>query len=126
MQLDKRATAYNYGILAEQYAAHHLEQLGYQILKRRYKCRYGELDLICQHQNTLLFVEVKARQDASHLPIILPKQVSRNCSAAGIFLSTHPQYQHYQLRFDYIVIHRNKVAYHLENAWEYVDSSMSW
>ena len=36
---------------------------GYLPLKNRYKCKYGEIDLILKRGNKLAFVEVKARSD---------------------------------------------------------------
>ena len=34
---------------------------GYHILHRRYRTRYGELDIVAQHGGVLVFVEVRAR-----------------------------------------------------------------
>ncbi len=48
------------GRLAEARAAEHLHSLGYEILARNARTRYGELDLICLDDRTLVFVEVKA------------------------------------------------------------------
>jgi putative endonuclease len=50
------------GIRGEQLAAAHLERLGYRILARNHRTRWGELDLIAQHRELLAFVEVKTRR----------------------------------------------------------------
>ena len=52
------------GARGEQLAAAHLERLGYRILARNHRTRWGELDLIAQHRETLAFVEVKTRRAA--------------------------------------------------------------
>lgn len=44
-------------------AAEILEQSGYQILERNYRCRAGEIDLIARHRGYLVFIEVKYRKD---------------------------------------------------------------
>lgn len=49
------------GARGEQVAAEYLQRLGYRILQTNYRTRYGEIDLVCQHDGDLVFVEVKAR-----------------------------------------------------------------
>lgn len=49
------------GQLVENLAAGALEQKGYQILKRNFSNRFGEIDIIAQDKNTLVFAEVKAK-----------------------------------------------------------------
>lgn len=50
------------GKLGEELAADALRGLGYAILARRYRTRYGEIDIVAQDEDTLVFVEVKARK----------------------------------------------------------------
>ncbi len=40
----------------------HLQQLGYTILQRNYRCQYGEVDIIAQDEGRVAFVEVRARR----------------------------------------------------------------
>lgn len=56
-----RLNNYEQGKRQEQFAAEYLEQKGYQILARNYRCYCGEIDLIAKHQSYLVFVEVKYR-----------------------------------------------------------------
>ncbi|MDR1190945.1 MAG: YraN family protein [Verrucomicrobiales bacterium] len=49
------------GKLGERAAERHLRQAGYKVLVKNYRGRWGELDLVCRHEGTLVFVEVKAR-----------------------------------------------------------------
>lgn len=48
------------GRTGEEIAAAYLARKGYQILSRNYRCRYGEIDIVARHGQTLVFVEVKA------------------------------------------------------------------
>ncbi len=54
--------SYQIGLEMENLAARYLEYKGYRVLERRYKSRLGEIDLIAQKQNMLIFAEVKYRQ----------------------------------------------------------------
>ena len=49
------------GALAEEQAARFLAGRGLKILARNYRCRGGEIDLICRDGKTLVFVEVRLR-----------------------------------------------------------------
>jgi putative endonuclease len=49
------------GKLGEDLAATHLRKHGYRIIERNFKARYGEIDIICTKDDTLIFVEVKTR-----------------------------------------------------------------
>ena len=52
------------GELGENLAVEALERKGYSIIARRYRTRYGEIDIVAEDGDTLVFVEVKARTDA--------------------------------------------------------------
>ena len=49
----------NAGAAAETLAAEFLEARGLAVVKRNYRCRGGEIDLIARHATTLVFVEVR-------------------------------------------------------------------
>jgi putative endonuclease len=50
------------GRAGEQLAAEHLERLGYRILERNFRTRWGELDIVAFDGRTLAFCEVKSRR----------------------------------------------------------------
>jgi len=50
------------GHVGERLAAEHLERLGFDVLDRNYRTRYGELDLVAFDGDTLVFCEVKTRR----------------------------------------------------------------
>jgi putative endonuclease len=49
------------GLVGEEIAARELASRGYAILERRYRTQYGEIDIVAEDGETLVFVEVKAR-----------------------------------------------------------------
>jgi putative endonuclease len=50
------------GRTGEQLAAEHLERLGYTIVARNHRTRFGEIDVIATDGAVLVFVEVKTRR----------------------------------------------------------------
>jgi putative endonuclease len=56
----------NPGSQGESAACRLLEQRGYRVLARNFRCRGGEIDIVAQDGEALVFVEVKQRSGASH------------------------------------------------------------
>jgi putative endonuclease len=54
-------TGANLGQQGEEAAVHYLQERGYKILERNFRCRAGEVDIIAEEKGDLVFVEVKAR-----------------------------------------------------------------
>jgi putative endonuclease len=53
------------GRTGERLAAEALMSKGYHILERNFRCRQGEIDLVAEDEQDLIFVEVKARRGVS-------------------------------------------------------------
>lgn len=49
------------GKTGEELACRRLRRLGYEILARRYRTRFGEIDIVANDRGTIVFVEVKSR-----------------------------------------------------------------
>lgn len=45
----------------EALAAAYLEKQGYSIIEMNWRCKFGEIDIVAQQADTLVFVEVKTR-----------------------------------------------------------------
>jgi putative endonuclease len=50
------------GKLGEDLACRELTRRGYAVLARRYRTRFGEIDIVCEQDGVVVFVEVKARR----------------------------------------------------------------
>lgn len=61
-QTSEKAARQGLGRTGERLAAERLERCGYHILERNFRCPYGEIDLIAEQQQDLVFVEVKTRR----------------------------------------------------------------
>ena len=51
------------GKIGEAMAVEYLQKRGYRILHRNYRIGHLEIDIICENETHLLFVEVKSRTD---------------------------------------------------------------
>jgi putative endonuclease len=56
------------GQRGEDLAAEHFRRLGFEVLARNHRTRFGELDLVAYDGDTLVFVEVKTRRAGSREP----------------------------------------------------------
>ena len=52
-----------HGKMGERYVCEHLENKGYKIICTNYHSRYGEIDIICENDKYIVFVEVKTRKN---------------------------------------------------------------
>jgi len=95
------------GRAAEDAALRFLEDRGLVLLRRNYRCRMGELDLVMRDGGSLVFVEVRARRQAGFggaaASVGRAKQ-RRLVAAARHFLMTHPRASELPARFDVVAI----------------------
>jgi putative endonuclease len=61
MALDRRGA---FGKRGEDLACEELRQRGYAILERRFRTRFGEIDIVARDGQIIAFVEVKARSNS--------------------------------------------------------------
>lgn len=61
----EQAARQGLGRTGERLAADALMSKGYHILERNFRCRHGEIDLVAEDEQDLIFVEVKARRGTS-------------------------------------------------------------
>ena len=53
------------GLEGEKRVANYLRNKGFSVIKQNYVCKYGEIDIIAQNNEYILFVEVKTRKQNS-------------------------------------------------------------
>jgi putative endonuclease len=63
-----RDPRHSLGRRGERLAAEHFERLGYRVVARNYRTRFGELDLVVTDDEVLVFCEVKTRRTGSGDP----------------------------------------------------------
>jgi len=110
------------GKAAEFAALNFLRLKGYSLVCQNYitgrGTGAGEIDIIVKKKNLLVFVEVKKRRDLSSAAYaILPKQQERIRRAAEVFLSYHPEYQNFDIRFDAVLVQFPFKIQQIQNAF---------
>ncbi len=77
------------GRLAEDVAARHLENKGFQILERNFSNKFGEIDVIARDNGIVVFVEVKAKiGEEFGMPeeMVGPRKLARIRNMATMYL----------------------------------------
>ncbi len=54
------------GDRAEKLAQNFLRKKGLKLHQKNYHCRYGEIDIVMQHQDYLVFIEVRHRKSSNY------------------------------------------------------------
>ena len=114
--------AFTDGHLAESAAALFLRLKGYGILEKNFKpprgTGAGEIDLIAKKGKTVVFVEVKRRQTTDAAAESVSETVKqRRIRGAEYFLSLHPEFEGFDMRFDVILMAPKKFPTHIQNAF---------
>ena len=91
----------------EALAADFLLLQGLSVLKRNFRCKLGEIDLICREGETLVFVEVRSRSHPLYggpLASLDRRKQTRIIRAAYCFLADYAWARGLTCRFDFIAI----------------------
>ena len=112
------------GALGEKIVYNAYKDKCYKILGVNYHSRFGEIDIIAQRGNILVFCEVKTRQGktlyTAKEAVTYSKQ-QKIKSSALIYLQENPKMQNYIVRFDVAEVYNpenNPTVNIIENAFE--------
>ena len=111
------------GKWGEKVASEYLAKTGYQVLDRNVRTEYGEIDLIVEQGNILVFVEVKTRQSSAYgypEESITRSKIDHMIASAEAHLQTIPDYEG-DWRIDVVAVEINEpdnqlVITHFPNA----------
>ncbi len=94
------------GAYYESKASHYLSQQGLSIIDRNFSCRGGELDIIAQENERLVFVEVRYRKNKHYggaaASVDKKKQAKLQKAAIAYMKSKKLNSEHTYYRFDII------------------------
>lgn len=110
------------GEQAEKLAERFLLAQGLQLKARNFRCKAGEIDLIMQHGDTLVFVEVRYRSNprfGSAADSVDRRKRTKLIRAAGVFLAPRSELAKMICRFDVIAVGNttNAIEWH-RNAFD--------
>jgi putative endonuclease len=103
----------NAGLEAEKLAGTFLINNGLKLLNQNYHCRFGEIDLIMQDADTIVFVEVRLRtnhQFGGAGMSITPQKQAKLIKTAQYYLQSH---RDSACRFDAILMNKVDIK-HIE------------
>ena len=106
------------GIKGEILAKNFLKQNRYKILESNYTTPVGEIDLIVQKKNLIVFVEVKERTSINFgfpREAVTPHKQNKIKQVATIYLKYNNLMQN-EIRFDVVEILNDKIE-HIQNAF---------
>ena len=106
------STRLQIGQRAEQCASRFLTKQGLKLITANYRSRYGEIDLIMQDKDSLVFVEVRARKNlrfGSGAETIDYRKQQKIIKTAECFLQKNRRYTKSPCRIDVISIHNDIV-----------------
>ena len=96
-----------FGRMAEDLALRYLQKHNMTLLERNFRSRFGEIDLIMQENNTIIFVEVRARKNTAFLhPAETVDYSKRNKirKTSQVFMQKTSAGNRYDWRFDVITL----------------------
>ena len=115
-----RAKTVTAGANAESHAELFLTQQGLVKRDKNYRCKLGEIDLIMQHKDTLVFIEVRLRshrQFASAAESVNASKQRKIIKAASYYLQQHQLTDRVNCRFDVIAFSDNQQPEWIQDAF---------
>jgi len=95
------------GRIAECIALGYLENKNLSLLGQNYRCPYGEIDLIMQDKDTIVFIEVRSRKNKTFLdPVetIDRKKMNKIIKTAENYIQRNQNKARSQFRFDVVTL----------------------
>jgi len=96
------------GLSYEQAAYKWLSNQGLRLITNNYHCRGGEIDLIMEDSDTLVFFEIRYRRQPNHgnaIETVDWRKQQKICLTAEHYLSSHPAYQNKPTRIDVVGVY---------------------
>lgn len=118
-------TTKDIGTEGENIAAKYLRKKGYKILAKNVRSAHGEIDIIAENKEFLIFVEVKTRQDNPEhfanygLPCeaVNKSKQQHILYTANIYLQIHPSEKAIRLDVMEVYLGRRVRVNHIEDAF---------
>jgi putative endonuclease len=96
------------GKLGEDLACRELVRRGYAVLARRHRTRYGEIDIVARDDETIVFIEVKARRTKRYGTAVeaVTSRKQRRVAAMALDYLARAHRLEARCRFDVVAIDR--------------------
>ncbi|UPK46205.1 YraN family protein [Paenibacillus pabuli] len=101
------------GRLGEEAACEWLREHNYRILKRNWRCRSGEIDIVASHEGMIIFIEVRSRSGTAQYGTpqesVDIRKMQQVRATASVYLQMTGETNH-QIRFDVIAVMLDKAG----------------
>ncbi len=105
--------------MGEECAAEYLEKQGMHIIEYNFRSRQGEIDIIGYHNNYLVFVEVKSRNNSTRgrpeWAVGITKQ-KKICKVADYYRFINQLSSSTPVRYDVVAIYKEEIQWY-QNAF---------
>ena len=94
------------GKRGEDLAAAYLSEEGYRILDRNYRCIFGEIDIVAEEGETLVFAEVKSRRSFAYgaPQLAVGREKQKKMSKVALHYLAEKHQRHRTARFDVVAV----------------------
>lgn len=102
------------GLAAETFVSGWLQQRGLHLIERNYHCHYGEIDIVAQEKDVLVFVEVRYRSSAGFgtaLDSVTYTKQQRLIQTALHYLQARQVSASVLCRFDVVGVYQDQYAH---------------
>lgn len=111
------------GKIGEEIAEKYLKGNGYKIIEKNFRTRFGEIDIICEKNLNLIFIEVRTKRESS---FILPeesltkKKIEKLKKVALEFISSQCK-KYKEIKFEFIGIEfYSKESYKINHIKDFI------
>lgn len=103
------------GEIGEALVRNFLQNKNHHILETRFKMKNGEIDIISQFNNNIVFTEVKYRENFDDFEgIINHKKISKIFEVARHYIEQN-KLEHLSVQFDMVFLDKKREIHHIEN-----------
>lgn len=110
------------GLTGEEKACNYLLSQNYKILERNFRIRTGEIDIIAEKDDFIVFCEVKTLPNGTLETLaheLNSKKQKKIIKTSKIYLENHREYNNKYIRFDVLAVDIPVLdpVYHIQNAF---------
>lgn len=108
-------SSFKNGLKGEELASRFFQNKGYSIVAHRYRCSFGEIDLIVQKDNNYKAIEVKFRKKFYQLHDAISNKQLLRIQESFLFFLQEKQLQYETISVDALFTYPPQKIIHIEN-----------
>ena len=103
----RRSDKKELGDAGEKFAEKYLKSLGFKIIRKNYSSPFGEIDIIAREKDTLVFVEVKSRNEGleGSAEYAVDSKKRYRITRTALYYLNENKLGEIDCRFDVVIVH---------------------